>query len=148
MEKKFRKGVGAIILNKNSEIIAFNRADFTDNWQGVEGGMEEGETPLETLYRETFEEIGLGKNNFEIVGETKDFLRYSLPNGSWKGYDGQEKKFYLLKIVGSFNDFKYDNTDEIEFTQCKVVTVTELLDKVPKFKKDLYKKVVEEFKLE
>ncbi|MDR1944866.1 MAG: NUDIX domain-containing protein [Candidatus Peribacteria bacterium] len=147
MEKKFRKGVGAIILNRNDEIIAFNRSDFVDNWQGIEGGMEDGETPLETLYRESFEEIGLERENFKIMKETKDFIKYILPKGSWKGYDGQEKKFYLLKIIGDFNDFKYDNTSEVEFTQYKIVTVAELLDKVPEFKRELYKKVVEEFGL-
>lgn len=41
------------------EYAVFRRADDFQ-WQGVAGGGEEGETPLESARRELFEEAGLG----------------------------------------------------------------------------------------
>ncbi|MDR0571863.1 MAG: NUDIX domain-containing protein [Rickettsiales bacterium] len=146
---KFRKAVGAIILNKNSEILAFNRADFPDTWQGVEGGIDERETTLEALYRELFEEINLSREKFEIIKETKQFIKYLFNKGGEKfGFVGQEKKFYLVKIIDDFKDFKYDNsTQEVEFIGYKVMTAEALLNKVPPFKKEMYRSVLKEFGL-
>jgi putative (di)nucleoside polyphosphate hydrolase len=148
-EKKFRRAIGAIVLNKKGKIIAFNRIDFTENWQGIEGGMEENETPLEALYRESFEEVGLSRDKFEIIKETSGFVSYLFPDGKkWRGYDGQEKKFYLLKIIDDFDDFKYDNNpDGAEFRGHIIMDAGQLLDKAPRFKRDMYEKVLREFEI-
>jgi putative (di)nucleoside polyphosphate hydrolase len=146
---EFRKGVGAIILNKNNEILAFNRADFSENWQGIEGGVQEGETTLEALYRELFEETNIPRDSVSIVKKTEKPVKYLFPSGvSFGGYVGQEKEFFLIKIIDDFDDFRYDNVkDEVEFSGCKVMKVEELWEKVPTFKKDIYGSVLREFGL-
>lgn len=141
-----RKGVGAIVLDKDGNIIAFQRSDYRDNWQGPEGGMEENETPLEALKRELNEEIGLNDSNYLILKESKQFFRYSFDK-QFKGFDGQEKKFFLVKLLTEA-DFKFDTKeDEIEFSDFKIVSPQELLQLVPKFKDKMYSDVLKEFDL-
>lgn len=141
---KFRRAVGAIVLDKNNNIICFQRSDFPESWQEPEGGIDNNETPVEALYRELYEEINLDKNDFEIIKETKKFIPYLFVDGQKFGYDGQEKKFFLIKLNKDKN-FKFDNTKEIEFSAHKIVTAEELLDKVPEFKRNMYREVLKEF---
>lgn len=145
---KFRKGIGAIVLDQDNEIITFQRADFKNNWQAPEGGVDENETSEEALYRELMEEIGINKNDFIILKKTKEFIKY--PFGEYKipGFDGQEKQFFLIKLNISIDKFKYNNIqNEIEFINCKKTNSNELLHDIPYFKKEMYEKVLTEFGL-
>ncbi len=143
---KFRRAIGAIILDKNNNIVSFQRTDFPDNWQEPEGGIDENETAIEALFRELYEEINIDKDDFEIINETKQFIQYLFPNGEKFGYDGQEKKFFLVRL-NKDKIFKFDNTEEIEFLNYKNMSANELLNSVPKFKKQMYETVLKEFKL-
>ncbi len=142
----FRRAIGAIVLDKNNNIISFQRTDFPESWQEPEGGIDNEETPIDALYRELYEEININKDDFEIIKETRNFIQYLFPNGQKFGYDGQEKKFFLIKLNKDKN-FKFDNTEEVEFSNYKNMTAEELLNSVPKFKKEIYKTVLEEFGL-
>lgn len=144
---KFRQAIGAIILDKNDNIIVFQRRDYPENWQGPEGGIDEKETVTEALYRELKEEIDLNSDEFDVLIETKEFIRYFFEGGRQKfGFDGQEKKFFLVKLKTD-KIFKFDNTKEIEFSSSKIMKAEDLLKKVPDFKKNMYEKVLKEFKL-
>ena len=142
----FRKGIGAIVLDKKGNIIVFQRNDYKDNWQGPEGGIDENETVIDALKRELWEEIGLSSEKYEILKETKDFIRYKFEKPSM-GFDGQDKKFFLIKLISEPN-FKFDNKeDEIEFSNFKIIEAKEMIKLAPTFKKEVYLKVLEEFDL-
>ena len=147
--QELRKSIGAIILNKNNEIITFQRVDYEDSWQGVEGGIEENETPIDALYREVQEEIGIEKDQYDIIKEHKEFIPYIFPDDVVKniGIKGQQKKFYLIKLK---NDVKFNfetNPDGCEFKNYKIVSSEEFLKLTPRFKDKMYKKVFEDFGL-
>lgn len=144
-----RKAIGAIILDINDNIITFQRSDFNNTWQEPEGGIDIDETPSEALYRELWEEINLNKDDFTILKETKNFIPYLFSKNNKKkfNFDGQEKKFFLIKLKSDKINFKYNNTDEVEFISHKITTPKELLESVPYFKKNMYKKVLNEFNL-
>lgn len=143
MNYNYRKGIGVILLNCENKIICFRRADFPDSWQGPEGGIDDDESILNALKREVFEEIGLKQEDYEVIKQTSKPFKY-LYNKNNKvrhfGFDGQEKIFFLLKLKrDNFNDFKYDNTDSIEFTEAKSLDeANDLIELVPNFKKELY----------
>jgi putative (di)nucleoside polyphosphate hydrolase len=142
--KNFRKGVGAIVLDSADRIIAFRRADFKENWQGPEGGMDEGETPIQAIRREVSEEIGLSEEDYEIAAEIKTPFEYEMPRKR-DGFSGQRKYFFLLKIRGNSYNFSYGDADSAEFSEYKIVTRDELLNLTPPFKKKMYEKVLKEF---
>ncbi|PFT54714.1 NUDIX pyrophosphatase [Bacillus cereus] len=47
-----------IITNNSIQYAIFNRSDY-GYWQGIAGGGEDGETPIESAKREAFEEAGI-----------------------------------------------------------------------------------------
>lgn len=147
--KKYRKAVGAILINKDKQIYAFQRCDFPNTWQCPEGGLEQNEKDLDGIYRELYEEIGIEKNKLKLLSQTKGYIKYDFADGhSIKGYDGQRKKFFLFEFLGNENDFNYTKTNEKqEFLQCKLVSKEQCLNLVPQFKKNLYERVLKEFKL-
>ena len=64
--KSYRKGVGIIIVNSDLQFFLGKRIG-ADAWQFPQGGIDEGETPEEALYRELYEETGLERDKIEIL---------------------------------------------------------------------------------
>ncbi|WP_125784607.1 dihydroneopterin triphosphate diphosphatase [Pseudoalteromonas rubra] len=48
-----------VIYNTHNEFLLLQRADDPDFWQSVTGGIDPGETPVQTAYRELLEETGI-----------------------------------------------------------------------------------------
>ena len=148
---KLRKAIGAIILNSKNQIIAFQRSDYKNNWQCPEGGIEEGETPLKAMYREVLEEVGLSKECYNVINTREKPFVYMFIDGpeNHKGYNGQEKQFFILKLKDDNFKFKLDTKeDEIEFIDYKTLENNkDLIELVPSFKKEMYREILEYFKL-
>ena len=61
------------------------------------------------MYRELMEEVGLQPEHVQILGRTRDWLRYEVPTSwvkrEWRGsYRGQKQIWYLLRMVGRDSD--------------------------------------------
>lgn len=69
MKPYFRPGAGAVVYNKDNEILTFQRSDNGNVWQFPQGGIEVGESPINTLWRELREETGLTEEKIESVAE-------------------------------------------------------------------------------
>jgi putative (di)nucleoside polyphosphate hydrolase len=145
--EKYRNGVGVILINKDKNIYLFERSDVPNSWQCPEGGIDKGENPLDGALREMEEEVGISKNKVKLLAKTKDFIPYIIPE-KFRRFDniGQRKKFFLFEFLGNNKDFKFNKTEEVEFTNFKIIDPDELLGHIVNFKKDMYKKILEEFK--
>lgn len=143
---KYRRGVGVILIDNIGLLYFFQRNDF-DKWQGVEGGLENGYTALETAYKEIQEEIGINKDKLEYITETDNFYKYKYFNNEIKhGCIGQEKKFFLFRFLGNTTDFNYSSTSaKPEFKDYKLISYKEAINLVPEFKTDIYRKVFKDF---
>ena len=75
----FRPNVGIILLNAHNEVWWGKRVR-EHSWQFPQGGIKYGETPEQAMYRELEEEIGLRAEHVKIVGRTRDWLRYEVPD--------------------------------------------------------------------
>lgn len=146
-KENYRKGVGALLINNEGLTYLFQRVDFPESWQSVEGGVDNNEEALEAVYREIKEEIGIDKEKLELITETKNFIKYNFPNNQKReNFIGQEKKFFLFKFSGNVEDFSYKTTNEQqEFQNYKLVSKDKIIDFIPQFKKDLYNSILQEF---
>lgn len=149
--KIYRPNVAAIVLSSSypakCEIFIASRIDVEDAWQFPQGGIDEGETPNQALFRELKEEIGT--NNVDIIAEFPEWVSYDFPPSvasRMAPFDGQTQKYFLVKLQkGATIDI---NTEIPEFSQYKFVKTAKLNDYITFFKRTVYKKVLKYFKQE
>ncbi len=76
----FRAGVAIVVRRPDTgEVLAFERADTPGAWQLPQGGLQDGETPLQGAWRELEEETGLCEGDVEFVSEHPEWLVYEWP---------------------------------------------------------------------
>lgn len=79
MNKKphYRKIVNAIIVDKDNNFLLIQKVIYKPNqWSFVGGGVDKGETSLQTIMREIEEELGTGLAKFQLLGKSKFEVRY------------------------------------------------------------------------
>ena len=149
--KDYRPNVGMMIINQKKEIFVGKRIDHPSNfWQMPQGGIDAQEIPSIAALREMEEEVGIKKNNVDLLTESKDWYYYSIPSDLaktlWKGkYKGQRQKWFLYKFKGTDKDVNI-HTEHPEFSDYKWVTKDFLVPNIVPFKKKIYEKLLLEFK--
>ncbi len=136
----YRKGILAVIINKENKILLCERADEKDHWQFPQGGMEENETLEGALLREVCEETGL--KDIKIIGKIDKKYKYRINDPrhiknlikAKYGFSGQTKDIFIARFFGDDNDVKLDNR---EFVNYQWVAIDELLDKLHPVRKEV-----------
>lgn len=137
-----------MMLNREGMVFVGKRIDQSiESWQMPQGGIDEGEAPLDTAYRELEEEIGT--RSVEILREHPEWLFYDLPpqliGVAWDGrYRGQKLKWFAMRYTGSDADINLKTAHQ-EFSDWKWVDVGELLRLIIPFKRETYAKVIAAF---
>lgn len=150
-EKNFRPNVAAIVLSakypQKCEIFIASRTDVENAWQFPQGGIDEGESAREALFRELEEEIGT--RDVEIIAEYPKWVSYEFPPAIAKKmhpYDGQRQKYFLVKLK---KGAKINIQTEIpEFSEYKFVPTKNIYDYITFFKRTVYKQVLKYFRNE
>ncbi len=98
----FRAGVGTVIYNDTGEVLIFKRAQPPINvWQFQQGGIDSGEKPEVTLWRELKEEVGLEKIDITCVDEVPGWHAYQDLNSHTDQVSeriGQAHRWFFLKL--------------------------------------------------
>ncbi len=147
-EKKYRPNVAIIVLAPSypfeCKVLVAQRSDIKGAWQFPQGGIDDGESPQEAMFRELEEEIGT--NKVEIIAQHPAWLEYDFPESVAKKmapFCGQSQKYFLVRLKpGAKIDI---NTPKPEFDDYKFVKIEELNSLVNHFKKDVYNKVINYF---
>ena len=147
-QEGYRPNVGIVILNDNNKVLWAKRA-AEDAWQFPQGGINEGESLKEAMYRELMEEVGLSPNHVEIIGQTKDWLRYDVPRqwvrrDGYARYRGQKQIWFLLKFIGKDSDILLTNSQNPEFDSWRWDDFWSPLQQVIDFKREVYEKALNE----
>ena len=139
-----------MILNDNNEILVGRRLDHPSGfWQMPQGGIDDNENPEEAVWREMMEEIGT--NNAELIKMSSQWINYKIPQDTldqlpWgKKYVGQTQKWFVFRFTGQESDINVE-TENPEFSEWKWAKLNSLVDNIVPFKRDVYKKILEEFK--
>lgn len=144
----YRANVGIIVCNKNKKVLWAKRVD-EDAWQFPQGGINEGESPKDAMFRELKEEVGLDTTKVEIIARTKDWLRYDVPKNwirrDWRDrYKGQKQIWFLLKLTGKDSAISLQNTKNPEFDAWRWSDFWAPVDEIIDFKKDVYDQALKE----
>ncbi len=142
----FRANVGIILANTQGQVLLAKRIE-SDSWQFPQGGINRGETPLDAMYRELYEEVGLLPQHVQLLGMTRDWLRYRLPKryvrvGQEPLCIGQKQKWFLLRLDEKYTKFIRFDTAIPEFDEWAWVSYWYPLGQVIPFKRGVYQKAL------
>ena len=144
----YRPNVGIILVNRRNEVF-WGKRIREHSWQFPQGGIKRGETPEQAMYRELTEETGLLPEHVKIIGRTRNWLRYDVPERwvrrEWRGhYRGQKQIWFLLRMVGRDSDVTLRATDLPEFDAWRWNAYWVPLDSVIEFKRSVYEQALTE----
>ncbi len=150
MENRFfRAGIGTVIYNERGEVAFFRRVKYpTGVWQFQQGGIDVGENVETALWRELYEETGLGKAHFEAMEQYPSWLTYANPDAlehSHRDRMGQTHQWFFLKLNAGM---KIDLTraSDREFDDMRWTTFEEVLRETDNFKLPVYEALYAYFK--
>lgn len=148
-EKGFRHGIAIVIIDESNRVF-WARRYRRRGWQFPQGGIEDGESPIDAMFRELYEEVGLKATDVEILAESKTWVHYYLPKRLVRHDDepvciGQKQKWYLLRVNSRNIRFQFDKTDHQEFQGFRWVSYWYPLKQVIFFKKRAYRRAMKEF---
>jgi putative (di)nucleoside polyphosphate hydrolase len=120
-----------------------------DAWQFPQGGIRAQETPEQAMYRELREEIGLQSHHVDVLGSTRGWLRYRLPERYIRRHQqpvcvGQKQVWFMLRLIGDERFVRLDLSDKPEFDNWRWVDYWHPLREVVPFKRTVYKKALNE----
>jgi len=138
----YRPNVGIILVNQKNEVF-WGKRIREHAWQFPQGGIKYGESPVQAMFRELHEEVGLMPDHVRILGRTRDWLRYDVPDvyirrESRGHYKGQKQIWFLLRMLGRDNDVCLRATDSPEFDAWRWCEYWVPLDSVIEFKREVY----------
>jgi putative (di)nucleoside polyphosphate hydrolase len=144
----YRPNVGIILVNQKNEVF-WGKRIREHAWQFPQGGIKYGESPVQAMYRELHEEVGLRPEHVRILGRTRDRLRYNVPSNfvrrdSRGHYKGQKQIWFLLRMVGRDSDVCLRATDNPEFDAWRWSQYWVPLEAVIEFKREVYTRALNE----
>jgi len=146
--KGYRSNVGIILCNDDGRVFWAKRKGV-NSWQFPQGGIDCNEEPEEAMFRELWEETGLLEHHVQILGRTRYWLRYKLPEKYIRKKSlplcvGQKQIWFILRLVAQEDVVRFDCGEKPEFDGWKWVDFWEPLSDVIYFKRKVYKKAMTE----
>jgi putative (di)nucleoside polyphosphate hydrolase len=144
----FRANVGIILANNDGKLMLAGRVG-SDGWQFPQGGVLVDEDPEQAMYRELREEVGLERDDVELLGTTTGWLRYRLPEkfvrrNSLPLCIGQKQRWFMLRLVSSTDRVRFDLGELPEFDRVRWVEYWRPVSEVIYFKRRVYARALHE----
>ena len=146
----FRANVGIVLMHREQrEQVFLGRRTGGRGWQFPQGGVREGESLEQAVYRELDEEIGVEQADVELLGQTGHWLRYRLPRRYVRRNQqpvciGQKQRWFLLRLRKADVAFDFGRTSEPEFDQWRWAPYWEPVKEVIYFKRPVYARALTE----
>lgn len=147
-EEGFRANVGIILCNYDGKVFWGKRLG-QDSWQFPQGGIDQGERPIDAMFRELYEEVGLRHDQVQVVGETRGWLRYRIPHYMIRRRArplciGQKQRWFLLRLLCHDHDVNLEATGKPEFDHWEWVDYWKPANQVVFFKRRVYNRALNE----
>ena len=138
------------MVKPEGQLLVCERWTIPGAWQFPQGGVDDGETLEEALFREVREEIGLLPEHYE-VGACRTGYRYLYPEEvrmkkmRKHGCHGQEQTYYHCTVKAGAPEVNVNQRPR-EFGAYRWILPEEFeLDWLPDFKRDVYRQVMWDF---
>lgn len=149
---RYRPCVGIVIFSRKGQVWIGKRngEKGTHKWQFPQGGIDKGESPKEAAIRELWEETGLKPKDYEIVGQTDDWLYYDFPE-SYKAqkkvrkWAGQKQIWFAVRMTTKKNPFDLNAHPPKEFSKWKWSGLKKAPKLIVPFKRNVYEELVSTF---
>jgi putative (di)nucleoside polyphosphate hydrolase len=144
----YRPNVGIILCNRHGQVFWGRRAG-RNGWQFPQGGIDRHESAEQALYRELNEEVGLHAAQVEILGRTREWLRYEIPaefcrRSAGSTFRGQKQLWFLLRLLTDDADVRLDACDKPEFDAWRWIDYWNAVEEIIEFKRDVYRRALTE----
>jgi putative (di)nucleoside polyphosphate hydrolase len=147
---RFRPNVAALMVKPQGQLLVCERWTIPGAWQFPQGGVDDGETLEQALFREVREEIGLLPRHYELLGYRTGY-RYLYPEDvrvkkmRKHGCHGQEQTYYHCLVRDDAPEVNVNQRPR-EFGAHRWILPEEFdLDWLPEFKRDVYRQVMLDF---
>ncbi len=146
--KGFRLNVGIVLCNDAGYVFWARRAGMR-SWQFPQGGIKPRENPEAAMFRELYEETGLGRDDVEVIGRTRDWLHYRLPERYIRRHSlplciGQKQLWFLLRLRAAEDRIRLDRSAKPEFDAWRWVEYWHPVREVVYFKREVYRRALTE----
>lgn len=127
-----------VVERSDGMLLAFERLDTPGAWQLPQGGIDEGEEPIEAAWRELKEETGLRRKHVELVDELDEWLVYTWPRHIATARRlGQTQRWFRFRLRA---DDIEPRPDGREFGAWQWTTAQWLIDNVVEFRRGVYRR--------
>ena len=147
-DEGYRANVGIILSNDVGKLLLAGRIG-SKGWQFPQGGVLEGESADDAMYRELEEEVGLNRDDVAVLGRTDDWLKYQLPDkfvrhGTQPLCIGQKQRWYILRLTSTEENVRLDLGETPEFDRWRWVEFWKPVNEVIYFKRRVYVRALQE----
>ena len=145
----YRPNVGIVIANGLGQVLWARRIGGHNAWQFPQGGVNEGESLKQALFRELEEEVGLTADDVRVLAQTGSWLRYRIPrkfrrHNSDPRYKGQKQHWFLLELTREDSAIRVDANPKPEFDGWMWVSFWYPVGQVVEFKRSVYQRALRE----